>query len=257
MNKIGTLLAVIYFFVAAAILYCIGVVICLLTAWFDPNRRILHYYSCAWGFHYVKVNPFWKITFEGVDQIDSHKTYVLVANHQSFLDILLLYGLFKPYKWVTKQEIIDVPMVGWNCILNNYVIIKRGDLKSIKEMMHTCRDWLKRGVSIMMFPEGTRSEDGEIHEFRDGSFRLAAECGVPVVPIVVEGTHEILPKHAKWVKFRANITIRVLPPVNPADFNNKSAAIRDHVHNVMTATLAEMRAHPQPEFAPQPQVNSR
>lgn len=241
MNKLISWLAVIYFFAASAVLICVAALICLCTFWFDPNRRLLHYFACWWGKHYLDLNPFWKVEYEGVNQIDPKKTYVIVANHQSLVDILVLYGLYKPYKWVSKDEIFQVPFVGWNMMLNQYVRIKRGDLKSIKEMMQTCRGWLKRGASILMFPEGTRSPDSEIHDFRDGSFRLAADCGCQIVPVVVDGTHDILPKHGKSIKFRADIRAKVLPPINPQDFGNKSAAIRDHVQALMIKTLSEMR----------------
>ncbi len=241
MTKILTWLAVVYFFVAAFVLFIIAGLICLSTCWFDPNRRILHYFACAWGNHYLRINPLWRLHYEGLERIDSNKTYVLVANHQSLVDIVVLYGLFKPFKWVSKESIFQVPLVGWNMMINQYVLIKRGDLKSIKEMMQTCRNWLNRGASILMFPEGTRSEDGEMHDFRDGSFRLAAECGVPVVPIVVDGTHDILAKNGGWIKFTGDIRVKVLPPVDPQAFNNKSAAIRDHVHDLMKRTLSEMR----------------
>lgn len=248
MSKITSWLGVIYFFVSSAVLFCIAAVICYTTCWFDPNRRKLHFFACLWGNHYVRVNPGWRLHYEGVDQIDYNKTYVLVANHQSLFDILVLYGLFKPYKWVSKESIFKVPFVGWNMFINQYVLIKRGDMKSIKEMMQTCRNWLKRGASILMFPEGTRSEDGELQDFRDGSFRLAAECGVPVVPIVVDGTHEILSKHGRKINYTGDISVKVLPPIDPQDFNNKSAAIRDHVHALMKSTLAEMRQKKTPQL---------
>lgn len=241
MSKILTWAGIVYFFLSSAVLFTIGAIICGLTFWFDPNRRLLHYYASAWGYHYLWINRGWKVRFEGLDYIDPKKTYVIVANHQSLTDILALYGLFKPYKFVSKESIFKVPFVGWNMQINQYVLIKRGDMKSIKEMMQTCRNWLKRGASILMFPEGTRSEDGEIHDFRDGSFRLAAECGVEVVPIVINGTAEILSKTAREIKYTGPVTIKVLPPVNPQDFGNKSAAVRDHVRSLMVKTLAEMR----------------
>src|SRR5262249_19571888 len=141
------------------------------------------------------------------------------------------------------------PFVGWNMMINQYVLIKRGDMKSIKEMMQVCRNWLKRGASILMFPEGTRSEDGELQDFRDGSFRLAAECGVPIVPVVVDGTHDILAKHGQKIQYTGDITVKVLKPIDPREFDNKSAAIRNHVHDLMKSTLAEIRQHKVPGLA--------
>ncbi len=199
-------------------------------------------YSCWWGFHYIQVNPFWKYKFEGLQNIAEKETYVLVANHQSLWDIMVLYGLNKPYKWVSKESIFKVPFIGWNMFFNQYVKIARGDLKSIKEMMATCKSWLKQGASIMIFPEGTRSPDGEIQEFRDGPFKLASDCKLPVVPIVVDGTHDLLPKGSMLLNFKGNITVRALPPVHPKDFDYNVKKLRDHVRSLMLQELASIRA---------------
>lgn len=230
----------IYFFASSAVLIVVAALICLTTCAFDKNRRLLHYFACLWGYHYLLVNPGWRCTIEGREHIDPHKTYVLVANHSSYFDILALYGLFRPYKWVSKEEIFKIPFVGWNMMLNQYVTIARGNLTSIKDMLKRCKTWLQRGASILIFPEGTRSETGELQAFRDGAFKLAIDCRVPVVPVVVDGTFQIYPKHAKGIRFFQPVRVRVLPPVEPAAFEG-SAKMRDHVHALMQATLDEMR----------------
>jgi 1-acyl-sn-glycerol-3-phosphate acyltransferase len=227
----------------------IGALICLVTAPFDKNRRILHYFACWWGNHYMYVLPGWHVHWEGKDYIDSNKTYVLIANHQSLFDILVLYGLYKPFKWVSKESIYKVPAIGQNMMLNQYVCIKRGDMKSIKEMIAACKHWLNRGVSIMMFPEGTRSETGEMQPFRDGSFRLSVDCDVPIIPIVISGTGEILPKKSRHLKLRQDVWVKILPPVYPKDFEHSSGKMRTYVHELMSKTLDEMRKEHGQEIA--------
>ena len=239
-QKLLTFLYIVYFFTTSAFLVWISAAICLFTKGSDPKRKLAHLYSCWWGFHYIQINPFWKYKFEGLDNIDADKTYVLVSNHQSLLDIMVLYGLNKPYKWVSKESILKVPFIGWNMQFNQYVKIVRGDLKSIKEMMAICRNWLNQGSSIMIFPEGTRSPDGELLEFRDGPFKLASDCKVPVIPIVVDGTHDCLPKSSNVLKFAGKITVRVLPPVYPQDFESVRQ-FREHVRNLMVTNLAQIR----------------
>lgn len=93
-----------------------------------------------------------------------------------------------------------------------------------------------------MFAEGTRSPDGEIKEFKNGPFRLAADCNVPVLPIVIEGTRDIIRKHGRAFNFNANISVRVLEPVHPKDFNNDASRMRLHVQQKMTLALEKIRA---------------
>lgn len=241
MQKLTTILWTAYFF-GTSIFFCsVVAIICLFTFPFDKNRRMAHLFASFWGMFYLYTNPGWPCRFEGRELIDPNKTYVLVANHQSYWDILVLYGLYKPFKFVSKESIFNMPLVGQNMYLNQYVKIKRGDLKSIKEMMNTCKGWLNQGSSILLFPEGTRSEDGEIKNFRDGAFRLAVDCNVPVVPVVIDGTHKILGKHAKSIGFRSDVTIRVLPPVHPEEFDRSSGLMRKHVHQIMVENLDQIR----------------
>ena len=240
-KKLTTILWAIFFFTTSAFFCAIAGIVCLVTAPFDKNRRILHLYASFWGMFYIYTNPGWRIKFEGRELIDPTKAYVLVANHQSYWDILVLYGLYKPFKFVSKESIFKMPFVGQNMYFNQYVKIKRGDLKSIKEMMNTCKSWINQGASILLFPEGTRSPDGEIQKFRDGAFRLAVDCKVPVVPVVINGTYRILSKKVPLLTFSSDITVKVLPPVDPQDFENSSGKMRTHVVQMMQENLQEIR----------------
>jgi 1-acyl-sn-glycerol-3-phosphate acyltransferase len=212
-----------------------------LTAPFDQNRRLVHRFACLWGYHYFLINPFWKCTFEGVENIRRDQTYVLVANHQSMWDIMLLYGLFRHFKWVSKQDVLKIPFIGWNMVINQYVTVAREDLSSIKEMMKACRKWLSKGSSIMIFPEGTRSENGEMGAFKDGPFRLAIESGVPVVPIVLDGTFHIFPKGAKRIRFNTHVRVKVLAPIATASYAGRTRELREQVRQSMLQTLASFR----------------
>ena len=241
MRKLTTILWAAYFFGTSAFFCAVVGIICLLTAPFDPNRKAAHLFASFWGMFYIYTNPWWRIKFEGRQYIDPDKTYVLVANHQSYWDILVLYGLYRPFKFVSKESIYKMPFIGQNMIFNQYVKIKRGDMKSIKEMMNNCKGWLKQGASILLFPEGTRSEDGEIKNFRDGAFRMAVDCNVPVVPVVIDGTYDIFNKTSSTIGFSSDITVKVLPPVDPGDFERSSGLMRKHVHGMMTENLRQIR----------------
>lgn len=240
MSRLLTPLFIVYFFATSAVLYCVAACICAFTKHRDPLRKKLHSFACKWGHHYIKVNPFWKCRIEGVENIPD-RACVLAANHQSYWDIMVLYGIDKPYKWVSKESIFNIPFIGWNMQLNEYVRLAREDRKSIKQMMQDCRDWLAKGTSIMIFPEGTRSADGNPGEFRTGPFKLAIDADVPVVPIVLDGTFDVLPKDAKHINFCANIVVRVLPPVNPSDFSGNLRQLRDAVEKQIQGELSKMR----------------
>ena len=244
MEVVFTWLFAIYFFLSSAILYCVNAGICLIVAPFDPLRRAVHNFSCSWAYHYLQVNPLWKVEYFGVEQIKPNKSYVIISNHQSLADILTIYGLHRQFKYVSKSDIGKVPFIGWNMKLNQYVFLERGDLKSIKEMMRKCKEWLTKGSSVMLFPEGTRSSDGRMQPFRDGAFKLALDCNVELVPMVIDGTFPILSKESKCLKFKQTIRAVVLPPINPEDFQGRPGAMRAHVFDLMAKTLADLREVP-------------
>lgn len=241
MTRFLNYLYTLYFFGSSFLLFFVNVLITTLALPFDPNRRASHMFSCWWGFHYIQIVPTWKVRFEGVEHIEKGKTYVLISNHQSYFDIMVLYGLYRFFKWVSKEEIFKIPIVGWNMYLNQYVMLRRGDLKSIKEMMATCHKWLKQGASILIFPEGTRTETGQIGEFRDGPFKIASDADVPVVPIVLDGTFNIYPKHRKAINFHTDIVIRVLPPMHVSSFDGSVRKMREYTRDLMIATLEDLR----------------
>lgn len=218
-----------------------AVLIRIATAPFDPQRRALHAYTCIWGSHYVHLSPAWKLVVEGSDRIEDGVPYVLVANHQSAADILVLFGLRRPFKWVAKKEAFKAPFVGWNMRMNDYVEIDRGDRDSAERMLDKCARYLEQGLPIMMFPEGTRSRDGRIRAFKRGAFTLATETSVPVLPILVEGTHSALPKRSLVLRGHGVFTIRVLEPLDPADYGSDVDALRRATRNALGTALAEAR----------------
>ena len=152
----------------------------------------------------------------------NHQACVVVANHLSLLDILVMFRLFKPFKWVSKQENFKVPFIGWNMRLNRYIELQRGQRASVMKMMRACDDTLAQGSSIMMFPEGTRSPSGRLRSFKTGAFEIALRNGVPILPIVIQGTANALPKAGFVLRGRHPIRLQVLDPVPAAVFEHKS-----------------------------------
>jgi len=209
---------------------------------FDRNRRILHLYSCFWAQLYMYVNPLWHQRVEGREHLPWHGPAVLVSNHESMGDILVLFGLYRPFKWVSKASNFKLPFIGWNMWLNGYVPLVRGDRESVGRMMALCERWIERGVPVLMFPEGTRSPDGQMKPFKDGAFQIAVKMKCPVIPMVLTGTAKTLPKHGLVLQTTANCHVQVLPPVDPAPFQGNVQALMEHVRNLMVAEKARIEA---------------
>src|SRR5690606_18816698 len=178
-----------------------------------------------------EVNPGWKLRIEGRERLPWRGPAVIVANHQSLGDILILYALYRPFKWVSKASVFKVPFLGWNMRMNGYVGLVRGNKESIIRMMADCERWLDRGVPVLIFPEGTRSPDQNVQPFKDGAFRLAVKRNVPVIPIAITGSADTLPKHGLVVALRSRCVVRVLEPVDPAEFGGDVERLREAVRD--------------------------
>lgn len=239
-----TVFSLVYWFLLAAssiLGFSISLAIVILTFPFDRRGVIIHLWSCLWAQSYIRLNPFWHGTIDGREKCPSRGAAVIVSNHQSLGDILVLYGLYRPFKWVSKRSLFAIPFIGWNMILNRYVALKRGDRESILAMYRACERWLDRGMPVLIFPEGTRSPDGTVRDFKDGAFKLAISKQCPVIPIAISGTGTLLPKHGFVLRGRGVYRARVLDPVDPSKFPD-AAAMRDHVRAAIVAEKARLDA---------------
>jgi len=234
-RRLGSIVFWAFLVVTSVLLFPLAVLIWALSAPFDPRKRVLHQFTCFWASLYSWFNPAWRVHVEGREKVRPGVAYVMVANHQSLLDILVLFRLFVHFKWVSKIENFRIPFIGWNMTLNRYVKLRRGDPQSIGEMMSTCAAILDEGSSIMMFPEGTRSADGKLRAFKHGAFTLAQGNGCPILPILVQGTANALPKRGFVLQGRHAISIRVLDEI-PHD------VIRDRPVEDVTREVRELFA---------------
>jgi 1-acyl-sn-glycerol-3-phosphate acyltransferase len=201
---------------SSLVLFPGAVLVWALTAPFGRRRVLLHLYTCFWASLYTWLNPLWPVQVRGREHVQRGATYVMVANHLSLLDILVMFRLFRHFTWVSKAENFKVPLVGWNMHLNAYIPLQRGDRESAATMLATAEADLRDGISVMIFPEGTRSRDGKLKPFKSGAFELATRTGLPVLPIVVAGTGDALPARGFVLRGRHPITLTVLPPI-PAE----------------------------------------
>jgi 1-acyl-sn-glycerol-3-phosphate acyltransferase len=218
LRRTGSLVFWTFIVLSSLLLFPVAVAIWAATVLFDRKLVVLHRFTCFWASLYTWLNPVWRVHIEGREKIRRGVAYVMVANHQSLLDILVLFRLFVHFKWVSKIENFRVIVIGWNMSLNRYIKLRRGDRDSIARMMDDCTRTLAEGSSVMMFPEGTRSPDGRLRDFKHGAFTLAQQAGAPLLPIVIEGTSHALPKRGFVLQGRHAIRVRVLDEIPYASF---------------------------------------
>lgn len=166
---------------------------------------------------------FVKVVVKGRENIDPHTSYVFVANHQGAFDIWAIYGyLNHNFKWLMKKSLEKIFMVGYACRRSGHVFVDDSNLKSIKETIAQSEKILKRGMSLVIFPEGSRTHDGHMTPFKRGAFMLASEFRLPVVPITIDGAFRVMPRNTYNVTPGA-ITLTIHKPIEPGEngFNTR------------------------------------
>jgi len=217
-------------------------IVWLLVFPFDRDKKVTHIFLVYQSLALSYLIPIWNITIEGRKKAVKGATYVFISNHQSILDILLLNCLLFRYKWVSKIENTKVPVIGWYLKMADYIIVDRGSDESKAEMLDKSLACLKKGISIMIFPEGTRSPDSQIGFFRRGAFQLALDADVPILPVLIDGTGDILPKHGLQFGSGYKVHIKVLDPVGPESFgsdNPEDLALK--FNSLMASELNKLR----------------
>lgn len=181
----------------------------------DPTQRMPGRWMRRLGRTASSLTPLWKFSVEGTPPADIDRTaYVVVANHESQADPFLLSFLPWDMRWVAKQELYDQPVIGLAMRFAGDIPVRRGDGESVRAMMNEGERALRAGISIMMFPEGTRTDDGKLLPFKEGAFDLAIAAGVGVLPVAIHGTRDCRPKHSKWFG-EARATARILDVIPP------------------------------------------
>lgn len=208
----------------------------------DPTQRVPGQWMRRLGRTATRLTPLWNFTIEGEAPADiGHKAYVVVSNHESTADPFLLSWLPFDMRWVAKEELFRAPLVGWAMKLGGDIALRRGQGDSVRQMMDDCSAALAGGISVMMFPEGTRSKDANLLPFKDGAFSLAIKAGVPVLPIALAGTHQMRPKNSKWFG-KAHAGARILPAIPTAGLGEADVAtLREQARDAISAALPSMR----------------
>jgi 1-acyl-sn-glycerol-3-phosphate acyltransferase len=171
--------------VLAILAFCLSFVL--------PSRAVGSVTAVPWARTLATLTPM-RVRVEGRENIDPGQSYVLVSNHQSQYDIFVLYGwLGIDFRWVMKMELRTAPAIGMACHRLDHIFIDRSDHAAAVATLEDAKKKIVDGTSVMFFPEGTRSRDGKLKGFKKGAFRMAIDLGLPVLPLTVTGTRDVLP----------------------------------------------------------------
>jgi 1-acyl-sn-glycerol-3-phosphate acyltransferase len=222
----------------------VTLVIWILFLPFDRERRIVHWLLVYQALMISLIIPIWRVRIEGREKAVPGTTYVIISNHQSILDILFLNCLRYRFKWISKKEVYNYPLLGQYLKMADYITVDRSDAESKRIMLLDSYNSLVNGVSIMIFPEGTRTPDGEIKFFKRGAFQLAISAKKPILPVIIDGSGSVLPKHGLVFKGFHKILIRVLDPVSPENFGTEECEkLAMKFQEMMAAELKRFRTN--------------
>lgn len=215
MLKTYSILAWIMMILTSIVITPFFILVWVTTFWWDRRRVAAHFMGTFWAWHYQSLILFWRLKLEGRDKIPWKRPVVLVSNHRSQVDILALYKLRRPFKWTSKAENFRLPFVGMVLSLSNSIRINRGSLRSGSQFITQAESEMKKGSSVLLFPEGTRAKTNAMRPFKEGAFLLAKRTGAGIIPIVLTGSEKTFPGRT-WVMGPARIRIRVLEEI-PAE----------------------------------------
>lgn len=207
------------------------------------REKLVHAQNFWWADTLVALNPYWELEVTGLENIDHTATYVAVANHQSLADIIIVYKTHMYFKWVAKEELLKIPFIGGLLWVNDHILVSRGDFGSIKKVYREAAGYLRSGVPVLFFPEGTRSATDQMGEFQNGAFKLAIKERRNILPIYIGGTREAIPKGGWIFKTKVKGRLAVLPPIDVSAYGNADfERLRDTVREQLNTVASQAKS---------------
>lgn len=204
---------------------------------FLGNHRVWGYYpGLIWSRLFCLISLV-RIEVRGREKLDRSTSYVFVANHQGAYDIFLIYGyLGHKFKWMMKSSLRRIPFVGAACAAAGFIFVDRSG-KGLRETLAAAEKILTGGMSLVVFPEGSRTPDGKIHRFKKGAYQIADDLSLPVVPLTIDGSYRVLSKNSKLIR-PGKIVLTVHDPIFPqADGHYDMDALITDSYRVIEAAL--------------------
>ena len=224
---------------------CVGTVIstfgfgllAILVSFFSKNGDAVHLVARIWGrsILWMGLVP---VKIRGIQHLENLQSFILMSNHQSNFDIpVLLSGLPVQFRWLAKAELFKIPIFGRGMRGAGYISIDRSNRKSAFKSLARAAESIRGGTAVLIFPEGTRSPDGSLQPFKKGGFVLAVDAAVPVIPLIIRGTYDIMNKNS-WAIRRRPVVVDILPPIDAARYTRKSKDdLMLHLHQVMSEAM--------------------
>ena len=210
----------------------------LVSCFLDRSRRWPSFFQGLWADWLLWTNGI-PMRLKGMENLKKDQSCILVSNHASILDILALISAVPfPVRFLAKKSLLWFPIFGWVLYFSGHILIDRQSAPSALRGLKKASSLLKQGISIVVFPEGTRSPDGKMKEFKRGAFLLAQHSKFPVVPVSITGSYEMLPRHG-WCCWPGTIQIRMSEPIPTRDLSNQES--RDLMRRVRETIIENLR----------------
>ena len=227
-----TAFIILYVIPATAVLGIIAIII----AFFIHTGNPVHIIARIWAKSILFVSGV-KVDVQGLNNIDPSQSYIYMSNHRSNFDIPVLLGCLPiQFRWLAKAELFKIPIFGRAMRGAGYVQINRFNRESAFKSIDEIASKMKNGVSVMIFPEGTRSDDGNLKPFKKGGFIMAVDSGVPIVPLILRGTRSIMAK-GSWRINPGNVTLSIQKPIDTTDYTRD---IKDDLIKNVRSVICEV-----------------
>ena len=204
-----------YIAISTSVIFGTVSLLCL----FFNKDKVMYPMSVFWGksIVYMSLLP---VSVKGLEKLDPRQQYIYVGNHTSYYDVFLLSGFLSfPRRWMMKRSLERIPFFGSGCRHAGFVYVDKDSMSAVKATYHRALSALKEGVSMIIFPEGRRSDDGRIAKFSRTPFTLALEMQIPVVPITINGAYDVLPRTRHFLE-RHSLELIIHDPVFPDNHSN-------------------------------------
>ncbi|HOK52042.1 MAG: lysophospholipid acyltransferase family protein [Bacteroidales bacterium] len=214
-------------------------IIWLVTYPFDRKHYAARKFTQWWNTFYITILPNTRVFIENKEKLSKERACIVISNHQSLLDIVVLFHTFAYFIWVSKIENFRVPVLGWVMRMNGYISVKREDPRSFPKMFEDIKKALAKNEPVMMFPEGTRSQSRKMGRFKEGAFKAAIDNKVPIQPIVIDGSYIGLKKSKNDPS--ATIRVKVLDPVPYEQFpSNNPSELKEYFRDMIQKELDKL-----------------